>query len=291
MRSSWPRPLILTVFSSLKPTTELVNSPWYPPLDVALEHYFRVWAEGKFNRYFLNTVIIPTVDAVVMIGIASLAAYAPVFMKYPGKALVQALFLVELMIPVTAIILPLYSIVRSVGLANTHPGVILADLALAVSVFMFSSYFASVPKALHEAARIDGATEFQTYRRVVMPIAKPAIVTTALPEFPWSRNDLLLRLLPSDDMRALSVGLLNFQGIMTRDVTGLSSGTVIMALPVVLLFLVFQRHFVRGMTQGTVKLGDGDARDPQTQAVARSAFSEHRGVVQPGDPCRAGLPF
>ena len=178
-------------------------------------------------------------------------------MKFRGKRYIQILFLVGLMIPVTAIILPLYSIVRSVGLVNTHLGVIFADLALALSVFvfMFTSYFLGVPKALHEAARIDGATEFQIYWRVVMPIARPAVVTTALLEFLWSWNDLLLRLLllPRDEMRTLSVGLLNFQGIMTRDVAGLSSGTVIMALPVVLLFLVFQRHFVRGMTQGAVK--------------------------------------
>ncbi len=250
-------PLILTVFASLKPTTEMVNPPWYPPVEFTFEHYVRVWTEGKFNRYFLNTLIISTVDAIVMILVASLAAYAMVFMKFRGKALVQILFLVGLMIPVTAIILPLYSIVRAFDLVNTHLGVILADLALALSVFvfLFSSYFLGVPKALHEAARIDGATEFQIYRRVVMPIATPAVVTTALLEFLWSWNDLLLRLLllPRDEMRTLSVGLLNFQGLMTRDVTGQSAGTIIMALPVVLLFLVFQRHFVRGMTQGAVK--------------------------------------
>ncbi|MDW3225375.1 MAG: carbohydrate ABC transporter permease [Paracoccaceae bacterium] len=250
-------PLILTVFSSLKPTTELGNPPWYPPIDLTFEHYARVWTEGKFNIYFLNTLIISTVDAIVMIGVASLAAYALVFMDFRGKMIVQVLFLIGLMIPVTAIILPLYSIVRSIGLVNTHLGVIFADLALALSVFvfMFSSYFIGVPKALHEAARIDGATEFQIYRRVVMPIATPAVVTTALLEFLWSWNDLLLRLLllPRDEMRTLSVGLLNFQGTMTRDVSGLSSGTVIMALPVVLLFFVFQRHFVRGMTAGAVK--------------------------------------
>ena len=250
-------PLVLTLFSSLKPATELGNPPWYPPFDVTFEHYVRVWTEGKFNRYFLNTLIISTVDAIAMVGIASLAGYALVFMKFRGKRFIQILFLVGLMIPVTAIILPLYSIVRSVGLVNTHLGVVFADLALALSVFvfMFTSYFLGVPKALHEAARIDGATEFQIYWRVVMPIARPAVVTTALLEFLWSWNDLLLRLLllPRDEMRTLSVGLLNFQGIMTRDVAGLSSGTVIMALPVVLLFLVFQRHFVRGMTQGAVK--------------------------------------
>ena len=88
-----------------------------------------------------------------------------------------------------------------------------------------------------------------------MPVATPAVVTTALLEFLWSWNDLLLRLLllTRDEMRTLSVGLLNFQGTMTRDVTGLSAGTVIMAIPVVLLFLVFQRSFVRGMTAGAVK--------------------------------------
>ncbi len=250
-------PLILTVFTSLKPTTELVNPPWYPPISLTFEHYARVWTDGGFSVYFFNTLIISVVDAVVMIFIASLAAYAMVFMEFRGKVVLQILFLIGLMIPVTAIVLPLFQIVRSFGLLNTHLGVIFADLALAVSVFvfMFSSFFQGVPKALHEAARIDGATEFQIYRRVVMPIATPAVVTTALLEFLWSWNDLLLRLLllTQDEKRTLSVGLLNFQGTMTRDVTGLSSGTVIMAIPVVLLFLFFQRHFVRGMTAGAVK--------------------------------------
>ncbi|MEM1398603.1 MAG: carbohydrate ABC transporter permease [Pseudomonadota bacterium] len=250
-------PLILTIFTSLKPTTELVNPAWYPPIAMTFEHYVRVWTEGGFSRYFLNTLIISVVDAIVMIAIASMAAYALVFMNFRGKLFIQILFLIGLMIPVTAIVLPLFQIVRSVGLLNTHLGVILADLALAVSVFVFifTSYFVGVPKALHEAARIDGATEFQIYRRVVMPIATPAIVTTALLEFLWSWNDLLLRLLlmTQDEMRTLSVGLLNFQGTMTRDVTGLSSGTVIMAIPVILLFLFFQQHFVRGMTAGAVK--------------------------------------
>lgn len=250
-------PLILTVFTSLKPTTELVNPAWYPPLSVTFEHYIRVWTDGGFSRYFFNTLLISVIDAVVMIVIASLAAYAMVFIDFRGKLALQILFLVGLMIPVTAIVLPLFQIVRSFGLLNTHFGVIVADLALAVSVFvfMFTSYFVGVPKALHEAARIDGATEFQIYRRVIMPIAMPAVVTTALLEFLWSWNDLLLRLLllTQDEMRTLSVGLLNFQGTMTRDVTGLSSGTVIMAIPVVILFLFFQRHFVRGMTAGAVK--------------------------------------
>ncbi len=250
-------PSVMTVFTSLKPPAELVRPAWLPPIDITFQHFERVWNEGGFSRYFLNTVLISTVDAIVMIVLASMTAYAMVFMNFRGKLALQILFVVGLMIPVTAIILPLYTTIRSVGLINTHLGVILPDLALAlpVFVFMFSSYFLSIPKALHEAARIDGANEFQIYRRVVMPVSVPAIITTGLLEFLWSWNDLLLRLLllPSEGMRTLSVGLLNFQGTQTRDISGLSAGTVVMAVPVVLLFLFFQRHFVRGMTAGAVK--------------------------------------
>ncbi len=250
-------PSAMTLFTSLKPAEELINPAWTPPQAITFEHFGRVWTDGGFRRYFLNTVLISTVDAIVMIVLASMTAYAMVFMTFRGKLALQILFVVGLMIPVTAIILPLYTTVRSLGLINTHLGVIFADLALAmpVFVFMFSSYFVSIPKALHEAARVDGATELQIYRRVVMPISVPAIITTGLLEFMWSWNDLLLRLLllPREGMRTLSVGLLNFQGAQTRDIAGISAGTVIMAIPVVLLFLFFQRHFVRGMTAGAVK--------------------------------------
>lgn len=250
-------PSLMTLFTSFKPASELVRPAWLPPIAPTTEHFVRVWTDGGFGRYFFNTILISTIDAIAMIILASLTAYALVFMRFPGKVLLQILFVAGLMIPVTAIILPLYTRVRSLGLINTHLGVILPDLALAmpVFVFMFVSYFVTIPKALHEAAKLDGATELQIYRRVIMPIAMPAIVTTGLLEFLWSWNDLLLRLLllPEESMRTLSVGLLNYQGLQTRDITGLSAGTVIMAIPVVLLFLVFQRQFVRGMTAGAVK--------------------------------------
>jgi ABC-type glycerol-3-phosphate transport system permease component len=250
-------PSLMTVFTSFKPFTEQGQPAWAPPLHPTFDHYLRAWNEGGFSRYFFNTALISVVDAAIMILLASMAAYALHFMKFRGKGLINVLLLMGLMVPVTAIILPLYSTVRSFGLVNTHLGVIVSDVALAlpVFVFLFLSYFKNIPKALHEAARIDGATEWQTYRRVIMPASVPVIVTTALLEFLWSWNDLLLRLLflPQDSMRTLSVGLLFFQGSQTRDIAGLSAGTVIMALPVVVLFLIFQRHFVRGMTQGAVK--------------------------------------
>ena len=105
-----------------------MNPAWYPPISLTFEHYVRVWSDGGFSRYFFNTLVISIVDAIVMVIIASLAAYALVFMEFRGKLALQVLFLIGLMIPVTAIVLPLFQIVRSFGLLNTHLGVIFADL-------------------------------------------------------------------------------------------------------------------------------------------------------------------
>jgi ABC-type glycerol-3-phosphate transport system permease component len=249
-------PTVLAVFTSFKMASE-GSTPLLLPRSLTIENYVRVWTEAGFAGYFANSLLISTVDAVIMILLASLAAYALVFISFRGKALISAAFLVGLMVPAAAIVLPLYSSMRSLGLIGSPVSVILADIALAlpIFVFLFASYFRKVPRALHEAARMDGASEWQIYRTIVLPVARPVVVTTGLLEFLWSWNDLLLRLLllPQEASRTLAVGLLFFQGAQTRDITSLSAGTVIMALPVVLLFIVFQRHFVRGMTAGAVK--------------------------------------
>ena len=250
-------PLLMTAFTSLKPAEELVSPPWVPPLAPTFEHFVTTWVDANFNTYFMNSVIISTVDALVMIVIASAAAYALTFLKFPGKPLIYALLLAGLMIPPTAIILPLYVTEQRLGLLNTHLGVILADLALAVPIFIFlmSAYFRRIPKELRDAARVDGASEIQVYWRVILPISTPAIITTGLLEFLWSWNDLLLRLLflTQDNLRTLTVGMLFFQGTQTRDISGLTSAAMIMAIPIIIIFIIFQRHFVQGMTQGAVK--------------------------------------
>lgn len=249
-------PSVLAGFTSLKPAAD-ADVPWAIPRVWTFEHYVRVWTEGGFSRYFLNSFIISFADALIMIVFASLAGYALTFMSFPGKQLIRFTFLAGLMVPVTAIVLPLYASIKSLGLIGTHLGVIVCDVALAlpIFVFLFASYFKKIPSSLHDAARVDGASEWEIYRRVILPIAKPVVVTTGLLEFLWSWNDLLLRLvlLPRESSRTLAVGLLLFQGGQTRDISSLSAGAVIMALPVVFLFIVFQRHFVRGMTAGAVK--------------------------------------
>jgi len=250
-------PLVLTVFAALKSPEQFLYKPWIPPRPPVFENFVSAWYKARFNIYFKNSVIISTIDALAMISIATMAAYAFVFIRFPGSNLLLPLFLAGLMVPVTALILPLYAIMNSFDLINTHFGVILADLSLALPFFIFigRAYFLSIPSELRDAARVDGAGEFRIFWNVMFPLAKPVIITTALLEFLWSWNDLLLRLvfLTKDSLRTLTVGLLFFQGLHTRDVGGNAAAALILAGPIIVLFLIFQRQFIQGLTKGAIK--------------------------------------
>ncbi len=250
-------PLILTVFTAFKSPAQISEAPWSLPDPPVLANYLTAWFDGRFNIYFKNSVFISAVDVVLMVPLASMAAYALVFIRIPGRRALLPLFMAGLMVPPAGIILPLFTTIRDFGLVNTHAGVILADVALALPIFIFLMYafFSKLPPELHDAAKVDGASEVRIFWSVMLPLAKPAVVTVALLEFLFSWNDLLLRLvfLTTDGLRTLTVGLLFFQGTMTRNVAGITAAAVIMALPIVILFLIFQRQFVRGMTEGAVK--------------------------------------
>jgi len=250
-------PLILTLFTAFKPALQIAEAPWLPPNPPVLDNFQTAWVEGRFSIYFLNSVFISLVDVIIMVPVASMAAYALVFIRISGRKLLLLLFMAGLMVPPAGIILPLYATVRDLGLVNSHLGVILADVALALPIFVFIMYafFSKLPPELHDAAKVDGASELRTFWSVMLPMAKPAVVTVALLEFLFSWNDLLLRLvfLTTDSLRTLTVGLLFFQGTMTRNVAGITAAAVIMAIPIIILFLTFQRQFVRGMTEGAVK--------------------------------------
>jgi len=250
-------PLVLTVFAALKSPEQFLYEPWIPPRPPVFQNFMSAWYKARFNIYFKNSVIISTIDALLMIFIASMAAYAFAFIPFLGSNLLLPLFLAGLMVPVPALILPLYAIMNSFNLINTYFGVILADLSLALPFFIFiiRAYFLSIPSELRDAARVDGASEFRIFWSVMFPLARPVVITTALLEFLWSWNDLLLRLvfLTKDSLRTLTVGLLFFQGLHTHDVGGNAAAALILAGPVIILFLIFQRQFIYGLTRGAIK--------------------------------------
>jgi|YNPNPStandDraft_1061719.scaffolds.fasta_scaffold15727_2 raffinose/stachyose/melibiose transport system permease protein len=250
-------PLVLAWFTAFKTGEQLIFNPFGPPIPPHLDNLVQAWTVGKFNVYFRNSLIISVSDVILMLVIAPLAGYAFGRMQFPGQRILLFLFLGGLTITVTAIIIPLYLIMRDFRLLNTYGSVIVADVTLAAPffIFMMRAFFKDLPGELDDAARIDGCSEFGSFWYVMLPLAKPGLLTVALLEFLWSWNDLLLRLvfLTNDELRTLTVGMLFYQGRFSVDYGLMAAGVLIISVPVIVMFLVFQRSFVQGLTGGAVK--------------------------------------
>jgi ABC-type glycerol-3-phosphate transport system permease component len=250
-------PLLLAWFTAFKSAEQQLVNPWGLPFPPTLENLTEAWTVGRFGVYFKNSVIISVADVIGMVIISSLAGYAFGRMQFPGQKFLLYGLLIGLTIPVAAIIIPLYLTMRDFRLLNTYGSVIIADIALAAPIFVFimRAFFKDLPAELDDAARIDGANEFQIFWQIMLPLARPGLLTVALLEFLWSWNDLFLPLvfLVSDELRTLPVGMLFFQGRFTIDYGLMSAGVLIISLPVTVLFLIFQRDFVRGLASGALK--------------------------------------
>jgi raffinose/stachyose/melibiose transport system permease protein len=250
-------PLLLAWFTALKTDQQQLVSPYGPPLPPTLDNLREAWTVGRFSIYFKNSLIISIADVIGMVIISSLAGYAFARLSFPGQKVLLYGLLIGLTIPVAAIIIPLYLTMRDFRLLDTYGSVIIADVALAAPIFVFimRAFFRDLPRELDDAARVDGANEFQIFWQIMLPLARPGLMTVALLESLWSWNDLLLPLvfLVTNDLRTLPVGMLFFQGQFTIDYGLMSAGVLILSLPVTILFLVFQRDFVKGLASGALK--------------------------------------
>jgi len=186
-----------------------------------------------------------------------LAGYAFGLMRFRGQQALFYLLLLGLMVPLEATIVPLYYDFRDVGLTDTYWALILPQVGASVAFgsFWMRAFFRSVPRSLLEAARLDGSSSWTTLWRVVLPLGRPAVLTMMLLVFMWTWNEFLLALVMVSDeaLRTAPLGLAFFQGRTTTDVPLLAAGAVIVAAPVVVLYVFLQRHFIRGMLSGAVK--------------------------------------
>jgi raffinose/stachyose/melibiose transport system permease protein len=213
------------------------------------------WREGNFGSYLKSSVIV-AVAVVAVAGVLSImSGYAFGLMRFRGSNVLFYVFLLGLMVPMEAIIVPLYYDFS--GLTNTYWGLILPQIATSVAfgTFWMRAFFRGVPRSLVEAARLDGAGTWFTLWRVLLPLARPAVLTMTVLLFMWTWNEFLLALVMVSDenLRTAPLGLSFFQGRNTSDLTLLAAGSVIVALPVVVLYVFLQRHFIRGMLAGAVK--------------------------------------
>lgn len=254
-------PVVLVISTALKNPLDVLADPFSLFTSVRFQNIKDAWTVGNFDAYFVNTVIItiPTVVGVVVL--STLAGYALARLDFPGRNLIFYTFMLGLMIPFFSIMIPLYYQLRDMDLLNTFPAVILPGIAgatgwgLPLGVFLMRAFFQDLPDELAAAARVDGASEWQLFRHVMLPLAAPGAAVLAVFSFieAWRTFILPLIFLPGEENRTLATGLYVFAGGRTQETELVASATLIMTVPVLVVFLVFQRQFVRGLTAGAVK--------------------------------------
>lgn len=250
-------PFLWMALSSLKPEREIRDVPptWWPET-VTLDNFRGLFSRLDFPLYFFNSAL---VAALVMVGnllFCSLVGYALAKLRYPGKRALFLAVLGMLMVPGMVTFVPQFVLVSNMGLTNTYAGLILPFLVGPFGVFLMRQFLQSIPDDLIEAARVDGAGEFRIFWRVVLPLCRPALATLGILTFLASWNNFLWPLVvaTTEDKYTLPVALALYSvGENERNYGLLLAGAVVVVLPVLIVFLVLQRHFLRGIATTGIK--------------------------------------
>jgi multiple sugar transport system permease protein len=249
-------PFAWMLSASLMPKGEA--STWPPsflPSRVTLANYRELFERLDIGRCFLNSAFVAIVSTAAALLIVSLAGYAFAKLRFRGRSTIFQALLTAMVIPAQVAMLPLFLLLREIGLVNTYWGVIIPALAPVFGIFMVRQYALSIPDELLDAARVDGADEFLIYRRLVLPLLRPILVTFGVFSFMGAWNDFMWPLIVLTDGRryTLPVALANLIGEHAQDIELMTAGSVLTVLPVLLLFLCLQRTYVEGITMGGVK--------------------------------------
>lgn len=250
-------PVYLIILASMRSEADLFSGPLSVPWPINVDNYRRVWQESGFSTFFLNSLKISTSVTVLVVLSAPLAGFAFAKMQFKGREVLFALFLAGLVVPAPSIIVALYGNLQMLGMIDSHIGVILPQAALLMpfSVFLMRTVMQDVPDELIEASLMDGATLFQTFIRVIVPVVRPGLMSLILIVFLFSWQEYLLPLvvLQTETLKPITVGAASLQGRYGVDYGGIAAAGLIAFAPLVALFLVMQRSFVRGISAGAVK--------------------------------------
>jgi multiple sugar transport system permease protein len=243
---------------SLKSGADLSQADLVPP-NPTLDNYSSIFENSDFTSALRNSTIVTGITTFLALLVGSFAAYALARLRFPMKFLILAVILSISTFPPIAIAAPIFEIWNDIGLYNTYAGLIIPYLtfALPLCIYILVSFFREIPKELEEAALVDGATYFQAFRKVVLPLAAPGLVTAGLLTafFVWNEFLLAVTLTSSPSAFTVPVAVVNFQGSQLFEVPlgTISAASVVITIPLVLLVVIFQRRIVAGMTAGAVK--------------------------------------
>jgi alpha-1,4-digalacturonate transport system permease protein len=249
-------PIIWVFLSSFKQQTELFNFPLTLfPKNWTLENYRNALSQGNFILYFSNTAIVAVVSTVIAVAINIMAGYALAKYKFKGRDAIFYTMIATLMIPLQVIMIPIFIQLKNLGMLNSLWGIIIPPAATPTGVFLARQYMVNLPDSMIESARIDGAKEFFIFKNIIVPLSKPIIATIAIFSFMWRWNDFLWPLIVITDNRKQTIqqALANFVGQLQINWSDLLAMTTISIIPVILVFLKFQKYFMSGITSGAVK--------------------------------------
>lgn len=249
-------PLVGIVLAAVHPAGSRVGGLSIPP-SFSWENFVIAWEQAGFSRLVGASVLIAVCVVPLAVILATLAAFGLSVLRVPGHKWVTPAFIFGLTLPVELVVVALYFNLNSAGLSNSYVGVILAETALFMpfGVYWMQAHFTTIPPELVEASRIDGARDIVVLMKVLLPISWPAIATLSVLYFMWSWNQFLLALVLIQDpnMRTAPAGLGYFVSQYSTDIPLLSAASLIVIAPIVLVYLIFQRNFVSGLTQGAIK--------------------------------------
>lgn len=250
-------PIIWITISSIKSESELFA--WPPtilPESITLNNYLDAFQRGNFTVYFRNSFIVAVSATILTLIINSMAGYALAKYKFKGNKIIFFGFIATLMIPTEVVMVPMFMVLRYFGLIDTLLGIIIPPAATPTGVFLVRQYMVTIPNELMESARIDGASEWKIFWRIMLPLAKPVLIALTIFSFMWRWNDFLgpFIVLSSQSKYTIQVAIANFIGQYSVDWTSLLAMNVTAMIPVIIVFLIFQKQFVKGIAMSGVKM-------------------------------------
>jgi multiple sugar transport system permease protein len=251
-------PVLWILSLSLKPTSTVKDGNLIPS-KVTFDNYKGIFTGNIFSSALINSIGIGLITTVIAVVIGGMAAYAIARLTFPGKRALVGVALLIAMFPQISLVTPIFNIERRLGLFDTWPGLIIPYItfALPLAIYTMSAFFREIPWDLEKAAKMDGATPGQAFRKVIAPLAAPGIVTAAILVFIFAWNDLLLALSLTATQRAITapVAIANFTGSSQfEEPTGsIAAGAMVITVPIIIFVLIFQRRIVAGLTSGAVK--------------------------------------
>ena len=250
-------PLILTISTALKTPSDVKLNPFGLFSSFSWENITTAWTVGSFGNYFLNSFLLTVPSTLLVVVLSTMGGYAFARLPFPGRGIAFYVVVVGLLVPFFTYMIPLYFQLRGMGLLDSLLGVnlVLASTGLSFGTFFMRAFFSDLPAELDQAARVDGASEWQIFLRVMLPLVTSGIGALSVFTFLTNWNNFLVPLLyiPSGEYRPLTTGLYLFLGGRSIDIGPLAAGTLITILPVIVLFVAMQKQVTQGFLSGAVK--------------------------------------